>query len=325
MQYIDILLPKIILAKDNHIKNLFQLIKGRVSTSLNTEVVNFLTDEKIKKILGGYPKELYKLQLEFLVKVIPHFSFNDWNKYKNITKTKDFTLEEIQIKNIFDVIYNEIERIFNYENFLMKKVKTYCAYTLAENLDIPTCVYCNRIYTKTVSKKSKITRPTFDHWYPKSKYPLLALSFYNLIPSCYVCNSGVKGNVNLTLDTHFHPYIFNPDFKYTFSYDHKDYNTFSFKIITEPGDRFSEKSVKAFELEEIYKAHEDEIEDLRNIRDAYTEDYINLLESHILKMPLDRKDVYRLAFGVHYDDSKFDKRPLSKMKKDILKELGIIL
>jgi hypothetical protein len=37
-----------------------------------------------------------------------------------------------------------------------------------------------------------------------------------------------------------------------------------------------------------------------------------------------RSDVYRLAFGVQLDEAKFDRRPLSKMKKDILKELGII-
>ncbi|WCM41907.1 hypothetical protein MG290_13335 [Flavobacterium sp. CBA20B-1] len=39
---------------------------------------------------------------------------------------------------------------------------------------------------------------------------------------------------------------------------------------------------------------------------------------------LDRDEVYRLAFGVHFQEAKFDRRPLSKMKKDILIELGII-
>ncbi|MDY0930735.1 hypothetical protein [Chryseobacterium sp. CFBP8996] len=323
MQYINISLPKIVTARDIHVRDLFQLIKDRVARCEDDNVFNFLTDKKIKKILNDDPEHLHTLQVQFFENVIPNFSIRDRNDYANITRTKNFTQEELRLKGIFDNIYKELERIFNYENFLQKKVRTYCAYSLADNLDIPTCVYCNRIYTKTVSKTKKITRPTFDHWYPKSKYPMLALSFYNLIPSCYICNSGVKGDIDFNLDSHFHPYNFNPDFKYTFSYDHKDYSKFSFKIVTEPEDSFSEKSVKAFELEEIYKAHEDEIEDLRHIRDAYTEDYISLLENQILKMPLDRKDVYRLAFGVHYDDSKFDRRPLSKMKKDILKELGI--
>ena len=108
----------------------------------------------------------------------------------------------------------------------------------------------------------------------------------------------------------------------TFSYDYKDYDKFSFKISTD--NSFTEKSVKAFELEEIFKAHEDEIEDLRNIKDTYSEDYLEMLESQIIGTPLNRDDVYRLAFGVHYQEEKFDRRPLSKMKKDILIELGII-
>ena len=38
-------------------------------------------------------------------------------------------------------------------------------------------------------------RPQFDHWFPKKKYPLLAISFYNLIPCCTYCNSSVKGDI----------------------------------------------------------------------------------------------------------------------------------
>ena len=36
------------------------------------------------------------------------------------------------------------------------------------------------------------------------------------------------------------------------------------------------------------------------------------------------EEIYRLAFGTHIDETKFDRRPLSKMKKDILEELGIL-
>ncbi len=83
--------------------------------------------------------------------------------------------------------------------------------------------------------------------------------------------------------------------------------------------------MKAFELEEIYKAHEDEIEDLRSIRDTYSESYIEMLEKQVLSgVVLNREEVYRLAFGVHFNESKFSQRPLSKMKRDILIELGII-
>lgn len=257
------------------------------------------------------------------------------NNEDNLKKVLIGTPDELDtIKSLFTSVglKKSLKKVINYDSWIKTDedatFRFYNAYTLAEKLNIPTCVYCNRIYTKTVISNSgkKITRPTFDHWFPKSDFPLLALSFYNLIPSCSVCNSGVKGSTTFSLSTHFHPYYKNPaeNFNYNFSYDHKDYDKFSFKIVTNLNDDFSKRSVNAFELENLFKSHEDEIEDLRKIKDSYSENYIDMLESQILGMSLDRDEIYRLAFGVHFHESKFDRRPLSKMKKDILIELGII-
>lgn len=50
-----------------------------------------------------------------------------------------------------------------------------------------------------------------------------------------------------------------------------------------------------------------------------------MLRKNILKgTSISDKEIYRLAFGTHIDDAQFDRRPLSKMKKDILNELGIL-
>ena len=72
------------------------------------------------------------------------------------------------------------------------------SYWLAEHIGHNSCTYCNRQYTFTVSGKNngeRITRPAFDHWFPKSRFPLLSLNLYNLIPCCAICNSG---NSNLS-------------------------------------------------------------------------------------------------------------------------------
>ena len=65
------------------------------------------------------------------------------------------------------------------------------------------------------------------------------------------------------------------------------------------------------------------MKDLIKIRQAYSDKYIEILNKS-LKINLSKEEVYRLAFGVHYEEDKFDRRPLSKLKKDILTELGII-
>ncbi|ATA90344.1 hypothetical protein CGC58_11735 [Capnocytophaga stomatis] len=245
----------------------------------------FENEENLKKVLIGLPTELDKIKTKFSKK-------------------------------------GKIKQLFHYDNWI--KYDKYNAYHLAEKLDIPTCPYCGRMYTKTVisEKGKKIVRPDFDHWFPKSKYPLLALSFYNLIPSCNICNSRLKGAYDFELDTHFHPYHKVDDLKFTFSYDLDAYEKPRVKIVTE--NDFSKDSVKAFELEEIYKTHQDEVEDLLKIRQAYSENYIEILNKTLEGANLTREEVYRLAFGAHLAEDKFDRRPLSKIKKDILTELGIV-
>lgn len=318
MQYIDVNNPKVVSAKDIHYNFLRYIIKKKINGSHFTETPPIPNMNRINQVSG-------------IKSSIRNFLNNEDN-LKKVLIGKPNELNLIKSKFTTTGLKKSIKKLLNYDSWIdysnNSTYRYYNAYHLAKNLDIPTCVYCNRIYTKTVISASgkKITRPTFDHWFPKSKYPLLSLSFYNLIPSCSVCNSSVKGSIPFDLTTHFHPYYINPneDFNYTFSYEYVDYNKYRFKIKTVKNDTFSKRSINAFELEEIYKTHIDEIEDLKKIKEAYSENYLNILESNILGMSLDRDEVYRLAFGVHYQEANFDKRPLSKMKKDILTELGII-
>lgn len=70
--------------------------------------------------------------------------------------------------------------------------------------------------------------------------------------------------------------------------------------------------------------HEDEIMDLKRLRDIYSDRYLDILYRDILHKSVDKEEIYRLAFGTYIEEAKFNRRPLSKMKSDILKELGII-
>ena len=325
---IDITKANIIEAREHHIKCLTPKILKSVSDSNNLQIKSFLTEDRIKCILGGLPEELLQLNRLFFQDVIENFKIEDWEAYNDITKINQ-PEEKRRLRNIFDNIYVEIEDIFDYGKFSKKRNKQYDIYDLAEKLDIPTCPYCNRMYTKTVIGElgEKIIRPEFDHWFPKSQYPLLALSFYNLIPSCHICNSNLKGKIKPDLKYHFHPYNPINNFHPIFSYELKDYDSykikFGFRGEFDEKEKF-EESLKIFELENIYQAHEDEVKDLIKIRQAYSDKYIEILNDSLKGVNLSKEEVYRLAFGVHYEEDKFDRRPLSKLKKDILTELGII-
>lgn len=96
----------------------------------------------------------------------------------------------LEIKNVVDKInyktykisFNNLKKIFN--SLYTKYRKTY-ARQLVEDLEITVCPYCNRNF---INNTEKYAMAQFDHFFPKSKYPMLALSLYNLIPCCPQCN-----------------------------------------------------------------------------------------------------------------------------------------
>lgn len=223
-----------------------------------------------------------------------------------------------------------VNKIFNYDWFIDKVKNRYCGYDLAKKLEINTCVYCNRNYTNTVitKKGQKITRPQFDHFFDKKRHPFLALSFYNLIPSCSICNSSIKHGIPFSPKTHAHPYLDKSldAFRFTYSYSVDPYHKNGLVIETEVlDDWYVFNLLNDLKIDEVYSSHTDILYDLIKLKQSYSRRYLSILESQVLQgMKVSSSELYRLAFGVFYDEPDFDKRPFSKFKKDILKELNII-
>ena len=260
----------------------------------------------LKTILTGTPSEIFEINSRFYL-----------------------------IKHIKEDLTPILKSIFDYSEFTKKSVTKYCAYTLTENLNIRTCLYCNRQYTLTViNKMDQITRPEFDHFFDQDTYPLLALSIYNLIPSCHICNSTLKHTKPFNLKEYIHPYV-NKDIVNQYRYTYLPHDVTSIlggssrlevKIVSE-GQPDSEKIIKTkdvFKLEEIYNGHTEELTDLFDIRYKLSERYLEELMKTYKHLGINREEVYKLAFGVHYNEDDFVRRSFSKIKKDILKELGII-
>ena len=228
----------------------------------------------------------------------------------------------------------DIEIIFNYSGIFDTSSKSK-AYKLALKISAPTCCYCNRQYTFTVvkdgnsNKDDRITRPAFDHWFPKSKYPLMSISLYNLIPSCTICNSSAKGSQDVNLDEYIHPYVHksgHPKIEFIADVATEPDRNWTIKIDREK-DSPEDKTIKMFCLDEIYKEHDNlELKDLMDFKDKYPRGFLIELEKFLKDNKLDtvsvtQADVYRMLFGIEMDDTKHLNRPFGKMKSDILKKL----
>lgn len=200
-------------------------------------------------------------------------------------------------------------------------------YWLLKRLDIQVCPYCNRQYTFTVKKDKNVgvpnITPELDHFYPKSKHPYLALSFYNLIPSCPVCN-----HTKLDEIIDIHPYTDNfNNLKCHFMITTKDNKTDSLDWALEKDIKitFTDNNVniEVLALKELYNEHIDYVEEIINKAQAYNSQYyISLIDAFkgLGKQPA---EIDRFVWGKYLEEAEHEKRPLSKLTKDILAQLKI--
>jgi len=217
-----------------------------------------------------------------------------------------------------------------YNNFTSKK-EEYDAYDLATKLQVNVCPYCNinPTYTVITKKGKKLTRPEFDHFYDKATYPVLSLSFYNLIPSCHTCNATLKGTEKFSDTTHLNPYSESFDNVAKFHLHIKD-STFyhkveGFDIELDTQDERAKNNIKSFELKELYKNHKGIVLDLIQKQSIYNESYMDeLLTQYEGTLFKNREDLQRLVSRGYISDEEIGKRPLSKLIKDISIELGLV-
>lgn len=277
--------------------------------------------KNIEKIICLKKNDLARFNNEFIgfvdSKSVSHFEGKSYMEYID-TKKKDKP-KKTKIHSFF----NRINKVFSYDTF---GDNDYSKYKLTENLKVRSCIYCNRTYAITHYKSdgSSLMNPQLDHWFPKSKYPLLQMSFFNLIPSCDICNSRVKRMKEFDINFHVHPYDDTyEDLKFTYEYD----ADLDFYRIVYKDDGEMNRVKNTFEyiyVHEMYNAHIPELKDLLKIKEAYGEVYMQKLQESFPNAKITNEDRYKLAFGVELNPRKFHLNPLSKFKFDILKELKII-
>lgn len=205
------------------------------------------------------------------------------------------------------------------------------AYAYTKKLGVKCCPYCNRTYITTLgSDKKKFVRADIDHFLAKSKYPYFRLSFFNLIPSCVICNRNAKGEKKTKLDSNIYPYKegFNENTK--FVYRPKTYLDAIGKgnpkiIFAHYGNSAQTKkangNIKLFRLKDQYSIHTDELNHLIQLKEVYTTTYIDDLLNTYKGLISTKEEAYKLAFGKEYDLANDYKSPLSKFTRDILDDL----
>ncbi|MCB0631467.1 MAG: hypothetical protein R2806_25625 [Saprospiraceae bacterium] len=242
-------------------------------------------------------------------------------------------------------VTEKLKKVFDYQYFTSERNNSWDAYRLAEKLGVSSCPYCNKQYTHTTfnssdtKRKKRIIRPDFDHFLDKANHPFLALSFYNLVPSCQICNSRMKGSARFSVKTHLHPYLAGFGDLVRFRLKVLDVSFFhgnllagkielqesSFKTKAE-ADLIAKarNNIMDFKLEHVYQEHRDVVFELIHKSFLYPRSYLESL-SKISDPPIFRtnEDLLRFITGNFVGEQELLHRPLSKLTRDVVFQFGL--
>lgn len=104
--------------------------------------------------------------------------------------------------------FNEIMRWLFVDNIYEHSDKL----QFINSLGLKICPYCGRNHIN-VAVGDTVSKPSIDHFLPKSRYPFLAISFRNMVPCCHTCNDiSNKGSYDPLPALGLHnPYEFDDD------------------------------------------------------------------------------------------------------------------
>ena len=262
---------------------------------------------------------------------------------KRLNKLTNQNLKDkAEFKSYSNGLFKRIYSIFNYEKFTRASdltnlaeinTKNWSGYQLTYHLNVRVCPYCNRNYTTTLKLNSKGKgRPQLDHFYPHSIYPFFAISLYNLIPSCNICNSSFKSNVDtLFSDPMLHPYEDEICSKVKFEAKRateKVYSRFEsvqpddLKIQRNPNYETSDvKSINSLDrlkIEELYDLHKQEVAEAINLLSAYNLRSIEQINSLLQIDNADKNILFELKN--FFVGEAPERKVLGKLMSDIIKD-----
>lgn len=108
--------------------------------------------------------------------------------------------EKDNIKSLYPQWVNEFYNLFDYDAMSQS-----FGHDITTNMDLNICLYCNNEDIETIKVPGAEARPDLDHFYPRSKFPFLAITLSNLIPAGTRCNQKYKKAQSML--GYIHPYI----------------------------------------------------------------------------------------------------------------------
>lgn len=193
-----------------------------------------------------------------------------------------------------------------------------------QKMGLKTCVYCNVFPTMATDKDVMYQ---MDHFMPQSLYPFLGTCFYNLQPSCGICN-GHKGKslsdfglyVNAEEDKELNPFLFLPKVNNQVkAYPICDEILFvgKDKNVTEESKAHEEM----FHIYNMYAGYRGKVTKIYKNAYKMTDSSISAFSKAFDVAPTKRDVLAYLSDEVSLDERDIHNEPFTKLKQDTIKQL----
>ena len=220
---------------------------------------------------------------------------------------------------------DDCKKIFNYEQYFVDKRR----HDILEAIGVTVCPYCNRQFISLYGEsKDRYSTADIDHFYNKDRFPFLAMSPYNFIPSCQICNSRFKLVRDFYAKPHINPYKSGFGSNARFEIENIEAIIDAtkkpvIKVHTNCGDSMARNSIETFHIEELYQNHSDYAKELINKAQIFSssqiEEYLNAYDGHFAS----KEELFRTIYGNYLEEENQGKRPLSKLTQDLLFDLSV--
>lgn len=244
--------------------------------------------------------------------------------------SNDNNFKELQrrMKKILFRLNKRIENSINYTDLI--KIRHRAA--IIDDLEIRVCPYCNRQYITNLDiDGSEKPLGDIDHFFSQNYFALFGVSLYNFVPSCKVCNSIFKSDVNADIQ---YPYRMDDACNITFEIaDSKGIlspaslfgwnDDISVKLVSDErgccDKGKAEREIDFFQLNAQYGIHKDYVRDF-----LYKKNVVNGLVIKQLKeyfstkgSILTEEDIKEVIYGFDVDNIDLLEKPLAKLTKDL--------
>ncbi|KJF44262.1 HNH endonuclease [Draconibacterium sediminis] len=317
-------------------------IDSTLETKVNSFCTNLFNDRNFK-----HPKDsLIKLKSSVLGRKKKSYIQHIVDNYDRILKAKP-TEQNILISEFENIIPNtQISEDFYkkiVESMRYKDLREKDIIPILKEVGIKACVYCNAMLTVVLDKTYKTGKRRkqvidqqakanleLDHFFPKSKYPFLCTSFYNLFPCCSNCNRAKHDK-----DAKFQLYTEGDNLDvFRFSLEknsiekywlNKNLEHIKIEFNTVLGnDGLLENHTELFCIPQVYETQKDLAEELIHKAFVYNKSYRKDLVRNYESLFPDSTIVKRLIVGNYTNPDEIHKRPMAKFTYDIAKQLKLI-